>query len=517
MGYKKLSLEGFINEMHTATQSAHPRRFCFVLGAGASRTSGIKSGQEMVREWNRDLQLRDPEGYERWRAEHRITDENMEENYSRYYEKLFDPRSRDGYAYMERCMASATPSAGYAMLAYLLSRTPNKVVVTTNFDRLIEDSVNYYAHCMPMVIGHEALSHYVESHPDRVTVIKIHHDLLFDPKSKRTELETLSERWQTALSVIFRDAHPVFLGYAGNDQNVMDFLMQNSGKFASGEWRYPYWLLYHEDALEGKVRAFLDASGGYCIRHYGFDSVMIGIGNKFRFMIPTEEEFLKEPKARLKKLQDSFDEAMKPEPVKPDGKQKKDEKAAAARRDMERNVSEMAEKSQLQKKYAEATTLYGQRNYKQALPLLEELVKQAPGKALYQLTYGHTYFCLKQFDKAAERYRVACALKPENAEYQYWLGRALAEENKTEEAAEKLRLACDLAPNEIRYVYSLARALNFLGDHEEALELIDRYIAADPDRDGAYTLRQLALEGLGRTAEAEEAAKKAKELKEKKA
>ena len=41
-------------------------------------------------------------------------------------------------------MENAIPSAGYVILSYLLSQTKNNVVITTNFDHLTEDAINYY-------------------------------------------------------------------------------------------------------------------------------------------------------------------------------------------------------------------------------------------------------------------------------------------------------------------------------------------------------------------------------------
>lgn len=69
MSAEKLSLNGFIQEMKEVADGTHPRRFCFVLGAGASRTSGIKSGQELVRLWDREIRERNEEEHRRWREE----------------------------------------------------------------------------------------------------------------------------------------------------------------------------------------------------------------------------------------------------------------------------------------------------------------------------------------------------------------------------------------------------------------------------------------------------------------
>lgn len=46
MPYKNLSLDGFVQEFKSVSVGPYPRKFCFVLGAGASKTSGIKTGED---------------------------------------------------------------------------------------------------------------------------------------------------------------------------------------------------------------------------------------------------------------------------------------------------------------------------------------------------------------------------------------------------------------------------------------------------------------------------------------
>lgn len=55
MSYEELTLKGFINEIKEVSSGPHPRKFCFVLGAGASISSGIKSGEGLVTIWDREL------------------------------------------------------------------------------------------------------------------------------------------------------------------------------------------------------------------------------------------------------------------------------------------------------------------------------------------------------------------------------------------------------------------------------------------------------------------------------
>ena len=76
MSYEELALKGFINEMKEVSTGPHPRKFCFVLGAGASKTSGIKSGQELVNIWENELLERNREIHIKWKKELGITEEN---------------------------------------------------------------------------------------------------------------------------------------------------------------------------------------------------------------------------------------------------------------------------------------------------------------------------------------------------------------------------------------------------------------------------------------------------------
>lgn len=161
------------------------------------------------------------------------------------------------------------------MLSYLVSKTNNNVIITTNFDHLAEDSINYYSQTIPLVIGHESLSHYITKQLKRPTIVKIHRDLLFDPANRSDQIESLHINWKKALDIILSEYHPIFIGYAGNDDSLMDYLLENSEKFQKGELKFPYWMLYKNDNLEGKVLKFVEQSDGYYIRHNGFDEVFI--------------------------------------------------------------------------------------------------------------------------------------------------------------------------------------------------------------------------------------------------
>ena len=53
---REISLNLFLKTMRESSQNE--KRYCFILGAGASRESGIRTGEEMAREWYLDLNSR---------------------------------------------------------------------------------------------------------------------------------------------------------------------------------------------------------------------------------------------------------------------------------------------------------------------------------------------------------------------------------------------------------------------------------------------------------------------------
>lgn len=116
MSYGELSLKGFINEVKDVSSGPHPRKFCFVLGSGASKTSGIKLGQELVDIWEKELLERNRDEHLKWKKELAIDDTNKYSFYSQYYERRFRRQPLDGYNYLEKLMEHAKPSIGYVIL-----------------------------------------------------------------------------------------------------------------------------------------------------------------------------------------------------------------------------------------------------------------------------------------------------------------------------------------------------------------------------------------------------------------
>ena len=504
MSYEQLSLSGFIKEMKDVSTGPHPRKFCFVLGAGASRSSGIKSGQELVAIWDEELSERNPEAHQAWKEKLGVTVENRSSFYSQFYEKRFSRCPRDGYNYLEKLMEHAKPSAGYVMLSYLLTKPSHNVVITTNFDHLIEDAVNYYAQTIPMVIGHEALTHYITSPITRPTIVKIHRDLLFDPKNKVSEVDSLHENWKGALDVIFTHYHPVFIGYAGNDNSLMDFLLANVDKFASDQWSCPYWMLYKTDEPNDKIRTLLEKSNGYCIRHDGFDETLYLIGAALGYTMPTEEEFLSDAKKRYQTLSSSIDEftdkLSAPEPSLP--KEAPRPALPAEDPNLDQAVVQVTDQSELSRKYRQALQLSIGKNYDEALNIERELVQAAPDNARYYHLLGDTLHKMGNYDEALKEKERAVELDSQNPRYLSSLSSTQQEVGQLEQALASIQKAISLKSDESLYYSELGFILQDMERHEEAVKAYQSAIELSPDDAFYHDLLGGALAKSGRMEEA---------------
>ena len=159
------------------------QRFCFILGSGASYTSGIRTGVELMKQWLKELKDKGTEyikectraaNYE-WENCKHIFEEPVENLKNEDYFTLYDIRfvgcPTAGYAALEKEMEDHAPNVGYYYLASILANTDNRIVITTNFDSLTEDALFYYSGHHPLVLGHEKLASYVAS-VDRKPVVQ---------------------------------------------------------------------------------------------------------------------------------------------------------------------------------------------------------------------------------------------------------------------------------------------------------------------------------------------------------
>lgn len=226
------TLKGFLTHFRDVNRHQPDHAFAWVLGAGASRESGIPTGGELVARWLGELHERhcgDGTSLETWAIAGNLGIDGFDyaeapSFYSRVFERRYGGYPDEAYAFLESVMSERDPSPGYSILAKIMEDTRHKVVVTTNFDNLVADALSIYTRVFPLVCGHESLTHFVRPQLRRPLVCKIHRDLLLGPQNDPASLRQLNEAWTKTLRTMFGHYTPLVIGYGGNDDTFMGLL-----------------------------------------------------------------------------------------------------------------------------------------------------------------------------------------------------------------------------------------------------------------------------------------------------
>jgi protein O-mannosyl-transferase len=279
------TLDGVLDELARINGAMKDRQFAFILGAGASFTSGIPTGHHLAQKWLKDLHLRecaDGRPIEQWLTSCGIGDgsltwETAAEHYPLIFERRFDGDREAGYAELEAAMDGKSPSLGYSLLAEIIQHTRHKVVVTTNFDNLVADALAMHAHQSPLVVAHESLAGFVRPQLRRPLVAKIHRDLFLHPINDAAGVSTMEQGWKIALRKLFQYFTPVVVGYGGNDGSLMDMLADLDAGDIAGRM---VWCYREGSPPPAKALAVLRKHKGLLVKIPGFDEFMLQLAAK---------------------------------------------------------------------------------------------------------------------------------------------------------------------------------------------------------------------------------------------
>ena len=220
---KTITLRQFLRHF----EEQRNRKFCFILGAGASKSSGIPTGAELAFQWLNEIEEDlDKDQFEAWLKEERIDKNDPASFYPQIFAKRFEVDHQGGYDFFEKIMDKAEPSCGYSFLAEILAQGKHNIVITTNFDSLTEDALFIYTAKKPLVIGHSNLADFIKIQLQRPMVIKVHHDVFLSPQNTADEIKDIDKKLKRGLQDIFKSYIPIVIGYGGNDGGFMDVLKE---------------------------------------------------------------------------------------------------------------------------------------------------------------------------------------------------------------------------------------------------------------------------------------------------
>jgi len=308
----KWTVAGVLDEIEKLNRSMPDRALAFVLGSGASVTSGIPTGATMAEKWLNELHLREClDGLDRdqWIASgapgiEGLVWDRAAEFYPQIFERRFRGDPESGFASLESVMDGKEPSLGYSLLAEIMQHTRHKIVITTNFDNLVADALAIHAHKPPLIVGHESLTGYVRPLSGRPLVAKIHRDLFLHPKNDEAGVSTLEQGWQEALTRLFKHYMPLVIGYGGNDGSLMGFLNNLKSEDINGRI---FWCYRKDTPLSQAVSDLLMKHNGVMVAIPGFDEFMLQLAAKLivNFDMPSISKRIEE---RGKKRAESYRE-----------------------------------------------------------------------------------------------------------------------------------------------------------------------------------------------------------------
>lgn len=290
------TLEGFIEYFAFVNRGMLDHKFAWTLGAGASYASGIPLGSQLVDFWLTEMHRRHgPAGstVEQWATAESLGIVGFQYGeratfYPAIYQKRFRDYPEEGYAYLESVMAGKDPSPGYSILAAALAADPprHNVVITTNFDNLVADALSIYTDTFPFVCGHESLTSFVRVAMRRPLICKLHRDLLLGPQNDPRSLKRLHDSWGMALRALFQHYTPLFIGYGGNDDTLMDLLESLQPGDIKGQMIW----CYHEGSKpSARISSVVADHKGVVVPVPDFDLLMVLIGETMGIDLLDEE------------------------------------------------------------------------------------------------------------------------------------------------------------------------------------------------------------------------------------
>lgn len=511
-----------VNQLVKAVREgrSNSERFCFIIGSGASVSSGIPTGAGLEAQWMKEmeespgldeigevaktleehLEYKFEEIREAWEETKKSGTPLPSDYYFDLYKLRFFPNHRNGYHYLEKIMANRNPGFGYHPLALMLTDgSGSNLVITTNFDSLIEDALFFYTDDKPLVINHELLAEYAgDPNIKRPVIAKVHRGIFFDPLNQPEETNGLKGIWRDVLASVFQSYTPIVIGYGGGDNSLMNFLEDSELKMKNGI----YWCYFEKYGLPSeKIQRLIKDKNGYLVRTAGFDATMLAFGNALfpdKIGVHEAEEYLnrrtseqianyeKEYK-RLTEQEHLNTEKNAAGPINESENEFKQE----IEKIMERMATTEKERKERNRMTAwdynrEGERCYSLKQYKEAVENYTQAIQLQSNTALFYNNRGCAYGGLGEYDKAISDYNKAIELDSFNSTAYHNRGYTYNNLKEYEKAISDYGKAIELSPNNATAYNNRGSIYIVLGRTDEAISDLNKAIELKPEVANPY-------------------------------
>lgn len=258
---------------------------CFFLGAGASASSGIRTGGELVKLWRKEIYLESQKTPPALFSDDAVTQKlkdllpksyDPEREYSVLFEHKYRlPKQRRNF--IESEVTKKLPSIGYAYLVRLAEQHFTRCILTTNFDDLVNEAFYQFSSERPLVCAHDSSLSSISLTSTRPKIIKLHGDFLFDNiKSTIHETEKLEDKTKEKLTEFLREYGLVIAGYSGGDSSIMKHLDELTSKRDHIPYGL-YWCFRKEDCVNKETLNILKKDSCFYVLTEGFDELLANL------------------------------------------------------------------------------------------------------------------------------------------------------------------------------------------------------------------------------------------------
>ena len=525
--------------------SKNSRRFCFILGSGASVESKIPSGNTLEMDWmdclmgvsdDKETKAMDPKRTEHfakklhaekklqhpfsaivqeWESAKAESRSMSSEYYFDIYLLRFHPDFREGYRYLEKIMDTCKPSLGYHPLALILTAgnqdigseklNRHNLVITTNFDSLVEDSLFLYTDHRPLVISHESLAKFIDPDIQRPIVAKVHRGLMYDPLNSPGATDELKLEWKETLDYAFKTYTPIVVGYGGGDGSLMKALQEAT--FRNGI----YWCYRNASGLPNeKIQSFVKEKNGCLVNIEGFDALMLELGWDLYGTRFSHSETAATLKSRNNRLLDLYENQWK---------------EMQENKHMEQilNPINKAEENSMKKRQEEnaltdwdciklGNACFPGKEYRQAIEHYDKAIRLNPKNAIAYGNRALAHHYLAEYTQSIADNDIATGLDPKYAGAYRNRGSAYAQLGQHQQAVYDYDKAIELDPNDAVAYRNRGNAYAELGQYEQAIEDYGKAIDLNRSYALAYRNRAKAYRAIGEIEKAEADESKASEL-----
>lgn len=459
-------------------------KICFILGAGASANSGIMTGAAMAKQWYSELDTaHKPDVIQKWKNEVNFDEKNISEFYSQLFSFRYSRDQLAGVQFINDEIEQGKYSIGHIILAQILTSTHNNVVITTNFDTLIEEAIYNTTFKRPLVCSHEAVAIYATAKSERPLIIKIHRDRFMDPMNNESDTNLMKFEWAEPLNKIFENYLPIVIGYGGNDGSVMNYLASTK------KIKRLYWCKRENSFIGRKNIGVLRNTNGYLVNIKGFDDLMFALKDVFN-LVPTAGFVSENIDRKNKKIIEQIN-LLQNEKEDQDFKEYKDQAIRPVDKDNYLYWLALIE-DECNKDGATNDDI---------ISIYNEALNNLPNNYILHYNLGMTFMNVEVFDKAEWHFKKTIILNPLFAEVYYNLGVLYIGRGEQNKAIEYYKDAVRIDPNLSNAWYNLGNIYSEIDDNVLAIEAYKNAYEIGKDYKAASNLG-FVLKKIGRLIDA---------------